>query len=136
MILHLPLTFTILIMMCLKEWASLSPSCSGLCTSWTWVLFSFTRFGKFLVIISSDRFLISCFLYCPSGAPVMQILLYLVLSQRSLKLRSFLKIFFDFAVPMGCFLLPCHPNRCFSLLLHLTCYLFHLMYYSFQLFCF
>ena len=51
---------------------------------------SFTRLGKFSVIISSNRFSIPCSLSSLSGTLMMQMLLCLMLTQRLLKLPSFI----------------------------------------------
>ena len=99
-----------------------------LCASWTSVSFSFTRLEKFSIIIFSNRFSIPCSI--SSGTPMMQMLLLLMSSQKSLKLFSFL---ISFSALVGCFLLPCFPIRWFNTLLHLICCWFLLVYYSFQL---
>ena len=63
--------------------------------SWTWVIISFPILGKFSTIISSSIFSWSFFL-SSSGTPMIQMLGCLTLSQRSLRLSSFLLIHFYF----------------------------------------
>ena len=53
------------------------------------------QFGKFTAIIFSNKFFASFSLFSPSGAPIMWILVHLM-SWRSLKLSSVLKILFSF----------------------------------------
>ena len=62
--------------------------------SWTWVAISFTTLGKFSTIISSSIFSWPFFL-SSSGMPMIQMLGSLTLSQRSLRLSSFLLIIFS-----------------------------------------
>ena len=100
-----------------------------LCVSETCVSFSFTRAGKLLVITSSNKFSILYLPFSSSETPMIWMLLYFMLSQRSLKVSFF--IIFFFAVLIGCFFLPCLPNCWFNLLLHSTFYLF-LPVYSFK----
>ena len=64
--------------------------------SWTWVIISFPILGKFSAIISSRTFSWSFFLSSSSGTPMIQMLGRLTLSQRSLRLSSFLLIRFSF----------------------------------------
>ena len=98
--------------------------------SWTCVSLPFTSLWKFLAIISSNRFSISCSLSTPSGFPMMWMLLCFVLSQRFLKLSSFKKIFFLFAALPGCFFLHFLANHWFGTLLHLpTVYSFQYVIY-------
>ena len=67
-----------------------------LCISCILKSFSFFRFRKFSSIISSYTFSTFFSLSSPSGAPIMQMLVCLMLSQRSLKLSLFFKICFPF----------------------------------------
>ena len=67
-----------------------------LLVSRTWVIISFPILGKFSTIISSSIFLWSFFLSSSSGTPVIQMFGLLTLSQRSLRLSSFLLILFSF----------------------------------------
>ena len=69
----------------------------GLCVSWTCVIISFLILGKFSTIISSI-FSWSFFLSSSSRTPMIQMLGLLTLSQRSLKLFSFLSIHFFFSL--------------------------------------
>ena len=64
--------------------------------SWTWMIISFPILGKFSTIISSSLFSWSFFLSSSSGTPMIQMLGHLTLSQRSLRLSSFLLIRFSF----------------------------------------
>jgi len=59
--------------------------------SWTWVTISFPILRKFSTIISSSIFSWPFFLSSSSGTPMIQ-----MLSQRSLRLSSFLLILFSF----------------------------------------
>ena len=61
--------------------------------SWTWVIISFPILGKFSTIISSSIFSWSFFLSSSSGTPMIPLLGRFTLSQRFLKLSSFLLIF-------------------------------------------
>ena len=67
-----------------------------LCVSWTCVTISFPIWGKFLAIISSSTLSWPFFLYSSSGTPTIQMLGHFTLSQRSLRLSSFLFIFVSF----------------------------------------
>ena len=64
--------------------------------SWTWVIISFPILGQFSTIISLSVFSWSFFLSSSSGTPMIQMLGHLTLSQRSLRLSSFLLISFSF----------------------------------------
>ena len=64
--------------------------------SWTWTAISFPILGKFSTIISSSIFSGPFFLSSSSGTPMIQMLGRLTLSQRSLRLSSFLLILFSF----------------------------------------
>ena len=99
-----------------------------LCVSWTWVIISFPILGKFSTIISSSIFSWSLFLPSSSGTPMTQMLGCLTLSQRSLKLSSFLLI------PFSLFLFHLFPP--FYLLPHLSYLLLLLFYYLFTPECF
>ena len=68
----------------------------SLWVSWTWVIISFPILGKFSTIVSSSIFSWPFFLSSSSGTPMIQILGHLTLSQRSLRLSSFLLILFSF----------------------------------------
>ena len=86
---------------------------------WTWVAISFPILGKFSTIISSSIF--SCPLFLSSsGTPMSQMLGHLTLSQRSLRLCSFL-FFFLFSSLL-------HFSPSFYLPPHLSCLLPQLFY--------
>jgi len=70
--------------------------------SWTWVIISFSILGKFSTIISSSIFSWSFFLSSSSGTPMIQMLGPLTLSQRPLRLSSFLLILFSFFLSVSC----------------------------------
>ena len=101
-ILSLSLGIALLIMMFLGVglfvfrtlWASL-----------TCVSFSITRFGKFLVIISSIRFSNPCSLSSHSGILMIQMLLHFMLSKMFPKSFSFFKMIFVFAALPRCYFL-------------------------------
>ena len=78
-----------------------------LCVSWTWVTISYPILGKFSTIISSSIFSWSFFLSSYSGTPMFRMLWHLILSQGSLRLSSFLLIFFFFSFLFHLFL-PFH----------------------------
>ena len=65
-----------------------------LCASWTWLAISFSMLGKFSTIISSKIFSYPFFFSSSSGIPIIQMLVCLILSQRSLRLSSDLFILF------------------------------------------
>ena len=64
--------------------------------SWIWVIISFPILGKFSTIISSSIFSWSFFLSSSSGTPMIRMLGHLTLSQRFLRMSSFLLIHFSF----------------------------------------
>ena len=75
-----------------------------LCTSWTWVAISFLMLGKFSTIISSNIFSgpFSLFYFWDLyNANVRAFVLCLLLSQRSLRLSSFVFILFFFILFCG-----------------------------------
>ena len=75
--------------------------------SWTWVAISFPILGKFSAIISLSIFSWPFFLSSSSGTPMIQMLRHFTLYQRSLRLSSFVVIFFFFFVPL-CFIYLYH----------------------------
>ena len=89
------LVFINLINMCLGVFHLRFILFGTLWISWTWVIISFPILGKFSTIISSSIFSWSFFL-SSSGTPMIQMLGCLTLSQRSLRLSSFLLIRFSF----------------------------------------
>ena len=66
-----------------------------LCASCTWVTISFPMLGKFSTIISSNIFSDPFFFSSSSGTPIIQMLVCLVLSQRSLRSFSIFFILFS-----------------------------------------
>ena len=90
------LIFVNLINMCLGVFRHGFILFGTLWVSWTWVAISFPILGKFTTIISSSIFSWSFFLSSSSGTPMIQMLGHLTLSQRSLRLSSFLLIRFSF----------------------------------------
>ena len=58
----------------------------ALCTTWTWVTNSFPMLGKFLTMISSHIFLDPFSFSSCSRSPIIQILVHLILSQKTLRL--------------------------------------------------
>ena len=65
-----------------------------LCASWTWLTIPFFMLGKFSTIISSKIFSYPFFFSSSSGTPIIQMLVCLLLSQRSLRPSSVLFIVF------------------------------------------
>ena len=49
-----------------------------LCTSWIWLIISFSMLGKFSAIISSNIFSSHFSLFSPSGTPIMQMFMHLM----------------------------------------------------------
>ena len=72
------------------------------CASWIELTTSFPMFGKFSSIFSLNIFSGPFSLSSPSGTPIIQMLVHLMLSQRSLRL-SFLFILFFFFFPALCY---------------------------------
>ena len=89
------LIFVTLINMCLGVFPLGFILFGTLCVSWTWVAISFSILGKFSTIISSSIFSWPFFLSSSSGTPMIRMLGCLTLSQRSLRLSSFLLILFS-----------------------------------------
>ena len=87
--------------------------------SWTWVAISFPILGKFSAIISSSIFSWPFFLSSSFGTPMIRMLGHFTLSQRSLRLSSFLLILFSSLL---------HLFPPFYLLLHLSYLLSPLFY--------
>ena len=91
------LIFVNLINMCLGVFHFGFVLFGSLWVSWIWVAISFPILGKFSTIISSNIFSRPFFLSSSSGTPMIQMLGHLTLSQRSLRLFSFLlNLFFFF----------------------------------------
>ena len=94
---------------------SVGLSCMGLCTSWTWFTIFFPMLGKFSVIISSNLEVVVLSLSLPLlGPPIMWILVFLKLSQRSRRLSSFLFILFS----IFCFVALISPTLSSRSLIH------------------
>ena len=92
-ILSLYLVFVILISMCLGMFLLGFILYGTLCAFWTWLAIFFSMLGKFSAIFSSKK--LSCpFFFYSSETPIIQILVHLMLSQRSLRLSSALLILF------------------------------------------
>ena len=72
--------------------------------SWTWVAISFPILGKFSTVVSSSIFSCPFFSSQSSGTPMIQMLGCFTLSQRSLRLSSFLLILFSFFFFPLCFI--------------------------------
>ena len=85
--------FVNLINMCLEMFQLGFILFGTLWVSWTWVIISFPILGKFSTIIASSIFSLSLFLSSSSGTSMIRMLGHLTLSQRSLRLSSFLLIF-------------------------------------------
>ena len=98
--------------------------------SWTWVIIYFPILGKFSIIISSRIFSWSFFSPSSSAIPMIRTLGHLTLSQRSLRLSSFLLILFFIFSSMFHLFLP------FYLLPHLYYLLPPLFYCRFPPECF
>ena len=90
------LIFVNLINMCLGVFGLGFILFGTLWVSWTWVAISFTTLGKFSTIISSIIFSCPFFLSSSYGTLMIQMLGHLTLSQRSLRLSTFLLILFSF----------------------------------------
>ena len=90
------LIFINLINMCLVMFHLRFILFGTLWVSWICVTISFPILGKFSAIISSSIFSWPFFLSSSSGTPMIRMLGCLTLSQRSLRLCSFLLILFSF----------------------------------------
>ena len=122
------LIFVNLISMCLGVFHLGFILFGTLWVSWTWVTISFPILGKFSTTISSSIFLWPFFLSSSSGTPMIQMLGCFTLSQRSLRLSSFILIHFFFFYS--------HLFLSFYLLPHLSYLLPPLFYYLLPLECF
>ena len=92
----LSLIFATLITMCLGVFLLGFIVYGTLCASWTWLAISFPMLGKFSTIMSSNIFSGPFSLSSPSRTPILRMLLHLMLSQRPLRLSSFLFVLFFF----------------------------------------
>ena len=103
--------------------------------SWTWVIISFPILGKFSTILSSSIFSWPFFLSSSSGTPMIWMLRHLTLSQRSLRLSSFLLILCSFSLLhlFPPFYLPHHLSHLLPPLFYCwfppECFWFHLLHY-------
>ena len=93
-VLSLCLIFVSLISMCLGQFIFRFILYGALCTSWKWLAIPFSMLGKFSTIISSKIFSYPFFFSFSSGTPIIQTLVDLKLSQRSLRQSSVLFILF------------------------------------------
>ena len=91
LVLSLSLIFVSLITGCLGVFLFGFILPGTLSPSWTWLTISFPMFGKFSTITPSNIFSGPFSCSSPSGTPIMQMLVHLMLSQRSL---SYLHFFF------------------------------------------
>ena len=89
------LIFVNLINMCLGVFHLVFILCETLWDSWNWVTISLSILGNFSTIISLSIFSWPFFLSSFSGTPMIQMLWSFTLSQRSLRLSSFLLILFS-----------------------------------------
>ena len=111
------------------------------CVSWPWIFLSFPMLGKFSAIMSSRMFSSPFSLCSPSEISTVQMSLYLMLSQRSLKLPSILFILFFCSVSVIYFLYSLYtdPFLCYHLIyfsstnLSKLLFFFHFSYYNFHL---
>ena len=102
-----------------------------LCTSWTWVIF-FLSHVREVFNYNLFKYFLWLFLFSPSESLIMWILVYLMLSQRSLTLSSFLFFLFSLLCSWQWFQPFCLSAHLFILLPQLFCYWFLLVYFSFQ----
>ena len=98
-IFSLYLIFDSLINMCLGMFQFGFILYGTLCASWTWLTIFFPMLGKFSTIISSNIFSVPFFFSSFSGTPIIQMLVHLMLSQRSLRLSSILLFLFLYSAP-------------------------------------
>ena len=127
-ILSLCLVFVSLTSMCLGMFLLGFILYGTLCGSWTWLTISFSLLGKLSTIISSIIFSYPFFFSSSSGTPIIQMLVHLICSQRSLRLSSalFFLLYSDLQKLFPPFSIPAHW---FVLLLQIFCYWFLLGYF-------
>ena len=121
-ILSLCLVFVSLISMCLGMFLLGFILCGTPCASWTWLTISFSILGKFSTIISSKIFSHPFFFFSSSETPIIQMLVHLIWSQRSLRLSSVLFILFTLFCSSEVFPPFYLPSHWFILLLQIFCY--------------
>ena len=127
-ILSVCLVFVNLISMCLGMLLLGFILCGTLCACWTSLTVSFPILGKFSTMISSKFFSYPFFFSSSSVTPIIQILVHLIWSQRSLRLSSVLFIFLLYSALQKLFPPFCLPAHWFILLLQIFCYWFLLEY--------
>ena len=88
------LVFVSLISMCLGMFLLEFILYGSLCVSWSLLAISFSMLGKFSTIISSKIFSYPFFSSSSSGTPIIQMLVCVIWSQRSLRLSSALHSFY------------------------------------------
>jgi len=93
-IVSLCLVFISLISMCLGVFLFGFILYGTLCASWTWLTISFSFLGKFSTPISSNTLSYPFSFFSSSETTIIQMLVRLILSQRSLRLSSVLFILF------------------------------------------
>ena len=128
-ILSLCLVFVCLISMCLGVFLLGFILYGTLCASWTLLAISVYMLGKFSTLISSKIFSYPFFLFSSSGTPIFQMLVCLILSQRSLRLYSVLFILFTLFCLQKLFPPFYLPVYWFILLLQIFCNWFLLEYF-------
>ena len=117
-------TFDSLINMCLGTFLLGFILYGTLCASWTWVATPFPMLGKFSTITSSNIFSVPFFFSSSSGTPIIQMLVCLILSQKSLQLSSILFILFSLFSSVAVFPLFYLSGRLSVPLHQLFCYWF------------
>ena len=130
-ILSLSLIFASLIT-CVLGCSSLGyPTLGAWWASWTWLTISYPMLGKFSAIISSNIFLDSLPLASPSRTPTVQMLVHLILFQRSLRLSSsFFQSFSLYSLLWQWFPPFCLPGQLSILMPQLFYYWFFVVYCS------
>ena len=127
------LTFVILITMCLGACLFGFNLFETLQASWTWMSVSFPRLGILQLLFLQISFSVPFSFSSTSGTPIMWMLCYLLLYQRSLKVSSLFKIFCSIccSVWMSSIALPFSSLICLTTIV--ICCWTHLVYFSVQL---
>ena len=128
-ILSLCLVFVSLISVCLGVFLLGFILYGTLCACWTWLTISFSMLGKFTTIISLKIFSYPFFFSSSSGTPIIQMLLHLILFQRSLRLSSVPFILVLYSALQKLFPPVYLPAHWFVPLLQIFCYWFLLEYF-------